>query len=159
MDSSNDRDQIVRRIVLPSGKTIEVVRAADRADRPGDDSSATRAAANWSAGALGDGTDTTPSAATDPQLCPGCHSELVYPVAWTAAGADRWRVELRCPNCERTASALLDAEVAERFDEELERGAETLMGDLARLSEANMLEDLERFAAALRADAILPVDF
>ncbi len=49
--------------------------------------------------------------------------------------------------------------MAESFDEELERGAETLMSDLARLTEANMRAHLARFAAALRADAILPTDF
>ena len=80
-------------------------------------------------------------------------------MAWTAAGDERWRVELRCPNCERAEGAVLDTDVAERFDEELERGGEKLMGDLARLTEANMLEDLERLTAALRADAILPPDF
>ena len=33
------------------------------------------------------------------------------------------------------------------------------MDDLARLAEVNMAEDVERFVAALEADAILPVDF
>ncbi|MDQ3357135.1 MAG: hypothetical protein M3502_10645, partial [Actinomycetota bacterium] len=32
MDSENPRDQIVRRIVLPSGKTIEVLRLPEQKD-------------------------------------------------------------------------------------------------------------------------------
>jgi hypothetical protein len=48
---------------------------------------------------------------------------------------------------------------ADRIDEELEQGAETLLRDLKRLSEANMLDDLERLVAALSADALLPMDF
>jgi hypothetical protein len=53
----------------------------------------------------------------------------------------------------------LDLAGANRFDEELEHGAETLVSDLKRLSEVNMLDDLERLVAALGADAILPMDF
>ena len=160
MESDHPRDQIVKRIVLPSGKTIEVLRLAEQGGRekpgttlepePGPMSSVLGENEAACAGAV-----STPH----PHLCPACDSELVYPVAWTAAGADRWSVELRCPNCERTDSALLDLDVAESFDEELERGAETLMSDLARLTEANMREHVERFASALHADAILPTDF
>lgn len=154
MQTDDDRDQTVRRIVLPSGKTIEVLRVLDVADLSPDGS------VERPLESAGPVTDGAPAVETgDPHLCPDCTSSLVYPVAWTAAGEERWRVELRCPNCERTESALLDLDVAERFDEELERGAELLTSDLARLTEANMLEDLERFAAALRVDAILPTDF
>jgi len=148
---TNHGDQIVRRIVLPSGKTIEVLRVAEEAQHP-------PALAGPSAAPTAP-PDETPAAAHDPHVCAECDSWLVYPVAWTAAGEESWRVELRCPNCELTASAVLDLDVAERFDEELERGAEVLAVDLARLAEANMLDDLERLKNALRADAILPVDF
>ena len=162
MESENPRDQIVKRIVLPSGKTIEVLRLAEQKDVQDDAGTKLEPAP----GQVGPVSDPRADAAhadvlctADPHLCPACDSSLVYPVAWTAAGAERWSVELRCPNCERTESALLDLEVAESFDEELERGAETLMSDLARLTEANMRAHLERFVAALRADAILPTDF
>ena len=155
MQTDDHRDQTVRRIVLPSGKTIEVLRVLDGQDpaaaAPVDPP--VEAAEPDPAGVA------APVETGEPHLCPDCASSLVYPVAWTAAGDESWRVELRCPNCERTESALLDLEVAERFDEELERGAEILMTDLTRLTEANMLDDIERFATALRADAILPTDF
>jgi hypothetical protein len=154
MQTDDDRDQTVRRIVLPSGKTIEVLRVLDGEDQP-----AVAPVEPPAEAAEPPKFGAAPVETGEPHLCPDCASSLVYPVAWTAAGDESWRVELRCPNCERTESALLDLEVAERFDEELERGAEVLMTDLTRLSEANMLDDVERFATALRADAILPTDF
>lgn len=162
MESEHPRDQIVKRIVLPSGKTIEVLRLAEQkppSEEPGTTLEPAPGPAVPRTDLPKDFADADVLSTADPHLCPACCSSLVYPVAWTAAGTERWSVELRCPNCERTESALLDLDVAESFDEELERGAETLMSDLARLTEANMREHVERFAAALHADAILPVDF
>ena len=162
MESDHPRDQTVRRIVLPSGKTIEVLRLADQ-EPAGEESGTTLEPSPGPAVPRTEpaedfaGAD-APSVAA-PHLCPACGSSLVYPVAWDAAGTERWSVELRCPNCELTESVLLDLDVAESFDEELERGAETLISDLARLTEANMREHVERFIAALHADAIQPVDF
>jgi hypothetical protein len=34
-----------------------------------------------------------------------------------------------------------------------------MLGDLKRLAHANMAEQIDRFAAALNADAIVPEDF
>ena len=162
MESEHPRDQMVRRIVLPSGKTIEVLRLTDQS-ASGEEPGTTLEPAPGPVVPRTDPPEGQADAAVpsvaDPHLCPACGSSLVYPVAWTAAGSERWRVELRCPNCERTESALLDLDVAESFDEELERGAETLMSDLARRTEANMREHVERFAAALHAGALLPIDF
>ena len=45
------------------------------------------------------------------------------------------------------------------FDEELDRGMEELAADLGRLARANMADDVDRFVAALNADAIQPMDF
>jgi hypothetical protein len=167
MNRDNPRDPIVRRIVLPSGKTIEVLRLDDERAL-GDDLAAMLEPAPGPVAPMAEVAEEAPGhdAATvdEPHLCGRCASTLVYPVAWAAAGTERWSVELRCPNCERTTSALLELDVAEHFDEELEWGAETLMSDLARqrlarLTEANMLDALERLGAALRADAIVPSDF
>jgi len=47
----------------------------------------------------------------------------------------------------------------ERFDAELDRGTENLIEDLHSVSRANMEEDVERFANALRDGHILPSDF
>ena len=45
------------------------------------------------------------------------------------------------------------------LDEALDRGTESVLDDLDVLTRANMEEQIERFAAALQADQILPEDF
>jgi hypothetical protein len=139
MNDRPDTGQYVRRVVLPSGKTIEVVYYDEHAE----------AAA-------------TPAVRDDRHdlhLCGTCGSDLVYPMEWEEAGATHWEVALRCPNCEWSGTGVFDQRSVERFDEELDRGTESLVGDLKRLTQANMEDDIERFVRALEADAILPEDF
>ncbi len=135
MNQPDHRQQYVRRVVLPSGKTIEVVyfdpAADDRATLP----------------------------QTDLHVCGGCSSELVYPVDWEEAGSVHWQVTLRCPNCEWSGTGVFEQVIVERFDEELDRGTEALVRDLKRMVRANMEEQIERFADALHAGLILPEDF
>lgn len=92
-------------------------------------------------------------------ICPECGSQLVAPVAWEQAGPRDWAVTIQCPNCEWWDADVFDEATVERFDEELDRGTEALVRDLLRLMRANMEDDVERFLAALHADAILPEDF
>ncbi len=95
----------------------------------------------------------------DLHICPQCGSDLVYPVDWAPAADRRWTVDLRCPNCEWHGGGVFEQPVVDRFDEELDRGTEALVADLQILARANMEEEIERFAAALAADLILPEDF
>ena len=84
---------------------------------------------------------------------------MVYPLAWEASGQDRWAITLRCPECEsRTEGVFGQAEI-DVFDEQLDLGTESLLTDLKRLVQANTEDEIERFARALEADAILPEDF
>ncbi len=91
--------------------------------------------------------------------CSNCASELVYPVDWTEGGPGRWTVSLRCPNCQAVRSGTFSQHQLDAFDAELDSGVEALVRDLIELTHANMADDVERFGAALRADAILPEDF
>jgi hypothetical protein len=146
MNDHSDSRHYVRRVVLPSGKTIEVVYfeehpAVSGADAP----AATRQI------------DTTRDA--DLHICGCCNSELVYPLDWEESGATHWEVTLRCPNCEWSGTGVFEQTLVERFDEELDRGTEALVGDLRRLMQANMEEEIDRFVQALEADALLPEDF
>jgi hypothetical protein len=68
-------------------------------------------------------------------------------------------VLLHCPNCDVYREGVFTQDTVECFDEELDRGADALARDYKRLMRANMAEEIERFAGALRADAILPEDF
>ena len=92
-------------------------------------------------------------------VCERCASELVYPLDWEPAGEERWTVELRCPNCEWLASGTFDQGMLDDFDERLDEGVHVLLTALKELARDNLSEDIDRFAAALEADAILPIDF
>jgi hypothetical protein len=140
MERQEDQSHEVKRVVLPSGKTIEVVYFKEASDliSPGR-------------------THAEPD--QDLHVCLDCDSTLVHPVEWEEAGAENWRVLLHCPNCETAREGVFTQSTVESFDEELDRGADALARDYKRLMRANMVEEIERFAAALAADAILPEDF
>jgi hypothetical protein len=139
--SHSDNTNYVRRVVLPSGRAIEVVyfenQPAHAAQAPA----------------------VIPGIKLDLHVCPECSKELVYPVEWEEASPTHWEVQLRCPNCEWLTVGLYDQETVDRFDERLDHGTEALMRDLKRLTRANMEDEVDRFASALASDAIWPMDF
>ncbi len=138
----------VKRVVLPSGKTIEVVYFADGPDAP--------------AAPPREQQEQQPAKAPGERelhVCVNCDSALVYPVQWEEADQKAWHVTLRCPECEWTEAGVFPQDQCDRFDDELEAGTDALSRDYKRLVTANMSEEIDRFAAALRADAILPSDF
>ncbi len=140
MSRPHDTPHYVRRVMLPSGKAIDVVyfETLDETAMPEMISAST---------------------GTDMHVCGGCTSQLVYPIDWEEAGSTHWEVTLRCPECEWSGTGVFGQAAVERFDEELDRGTETLVRDFMRLVQAHMEEDVERFVAALEADHIVPEDF
>ena len=152
-------DHQLKRIVLPSGKTIEVVYfnhptsapppAEPQREVPEPQQEAREVAPQ----------PPTAPAERDLHVCPGCESELVYPVQWEEADESHWRVTLRCPNCEHGETGVYEQEQCDRFDDELERGTDALTRDYKRLVTANLAEEIDRFAHALKVDGILPCDF
>ena len=142
MSQHPENQHHIRRVVLPSGKTIEVVYFEDAA-----------------AAAEAHQTHGVPAEQTDLHVCGRCDSEMVYPVEWDEAGATHWEVTLRCPNCEWSGTGVYEQELVERFDEELDRGTEALVRDLKRLMQANMEDEIDRFILALDEDHVLPEDF
>ena len=92
-------------------------------------------------------------------VCPSCASHLVYPTDWAPAERKSWSVQLRCPDCEWHGGGVYAQEIVDRFDEQLDRGTEELLGDLSLLTRANMEEQVDRFVTALNAGWILPEDF
>jgi hypothetical protein len=138
MSRQPENNTYVRRVVLPSGKTIEVVY-------------------------FGDVSETTPQPTSEPtgdlHVCGTCESELVYPVDWEESGETHWEVTLRCPNCEWIGTGIFEQDIVEAFDEELDRGTEALVRDLKNMMQANMEEEIDRFISALEAGHIVPEDF
>ena len=152
MESHDEQIHYVKRVVLPSGKTIEVVYFKE-ADRP---HPVTQPVAEEAPAA-----PQLPPAGPDEDLhiCVACASELVYPLQWEASGEENWGVLLHCPNCDVFREGIFSQETVECFDEELDRGADVLARDYKRLMRANMAAEIECFVGALRADAILAEDF
>jgi hypothetical protein len=134
--AEHNQEPYVKRVTLPSGKSIEVLYFGDQ---PGEQA----------------------TVASDRPLhvCSECSSNLVYPTDWEEAGAEHWEVSLRCPNCEWRGSGVFSQEVVEQFDDELDRGIDVLLSDYRALVNSNMEDEIERFAKALDVGAILPVDF
>ena len=120
----------VRRIVLPSGRSIEVVRFNDQ-------NHVTRGL----------------------HVCPDCASELVQPIDWSEAPQGFWELILQCPNCFWMDEGVFDQDQVDALEEHLDDGLTDMLSDLRRLTQANMTEEIERFASALNADLILPEDF
>jgi hypothetical protein len=157
MESHGEQTHFVKRVVLPSGKTIEVVYFKDAGRPP-------PVAEPPVDGVAVDGVAEAPERSPaephqDLHVCVECSSELVYPVQWEESGEENWSVLLHCPNCDIYREGVFTQETVEGFDEELDRGADALARDYKRLMRANMAEEIERFVGALASDAILPEDF
>ena len=135
----SDREHFVKKVVLPSGKTIEVV-YFDEHDAP-------------------PASEARVDPACDLHVCVQCASHLAYPTTWAEASDDRWSVTIRCPECETLREGEFSQEAVEAFDEELDAGTDALTADYRRLMRANMADEVERFAAALDVGAVLPEDF
>jgi hypothetical protein len=151
MESHGEQTHFVKRVVLPSGKTIEVVYFKE-SDQP-------EAAVEHPAAEAGQAQHAPAEPHQELHVCIECSCELVYPVQWEESGPENWSVLLHCPNCDVYREGVFAQDTVETFDEELDRGADALAGDYKRLMHANMAEEVERFIGALSCDAILPEDF
>src|ERR1700751_2057847 len=120
----------VRRIVLPSGRSIEVVRFNDQ-------NSATRGL----------------------HVCPDCASELVQPIDWSGAPEDSWHLALNSPHCDWYTEGLYSQDQVRELAARLDEALADMLRDLQRLTQANMADQIDRFVTALYADQILPEDF
>jgi len=129
MSQSHD-NHAVRRIVLPSGRSIEVIRFDESEQR-----------------------------VRELHACPTCESDLVQPLSWSESTDGRWQLTLECPNCGWMESGTYDRTQVERLEDRLDEGLTDMIADLQRLTQANMAADVDRFIAALTVDLILPEDF
>jgi hypothetical protein len=92
-------------------------------------------------------------------LCGDCDSRFVHPRAIERRGENGWKLDLHCPECGWTETGVFPENVIEEFEKELERGYAELERSLAHLARDNMADYVDRFASALTADAIHPMDF
>ncbi len=122
----------VHRIVLPSGRKIEVVRFPEHGSQ---------------------------IRCQPLHICGSCYAPLVQPLTWAETDDEHWELELICPNCDWTTTGIYSQAEVEELEDRLEEGLSEMLADLQRLAQANMSEEIERFVSALCGDMILPEDF
>ncbi|MBV9799259.1 MAG: hypothetical protein JO039_14530 [Solirubrobacterales bacterium] len=130
-NQNQNPNHTVRKITLPSGRNIEVIRF-ERTKKP---------------------------ARAGLHICPDCESDLVQPLAWSEPLDGGWELELSCPNCRWNTEGVFSQEEVYELEDRLDEGLEDMLRDLKRLTHANMVEEIDRFVVALNANHILPEDF
>ncbi len=154
MAVSGHGDHQLKRIVLPSGKTIEVVYFGHPAAAP------PRGAR--SRGAVPPRRVRSRPTPAERELCMSAPSATRTsstrstgrrPTSTTGTS----RCAARTASGRRTASSTRT--LCDRFDEELERGTDALTRDYKRFVTANLAEEIDRFVHALEVGGILPMDF
>jgi DNA-directed RNA polymerase subunit RPC12/RpoP len=134
----------VKRIQLPSGEVVDLVYLQ----------------AGWEQRAASGQADASARIRVRRiELCPQCGSDRVHPLDWREVENLRWELDVRCPDCRWTGGDVYEQPEVERYDDVLLAGAGDLTEELDRITRVNMAEHLERFRAALDADAITPFDF
>jgi hypothetical protein len=91
--------------------------------------------------------------------CPLCGSRLVQLVDAEPHPPGGWNALLECPECWAVMDEWMDDDAIEAFDHAFDDGVRSLVDELRRLTAEHMREEVERFACALQAGAILPEDF
>jgi hypothetical protein len=136
----------IKRIVLPSGKTVEIVYYQPADGEP-------------VASELIEAPATPSIEVRKIELCPSCTGDRVHPTDWTEVEDMRWQLALRCPDCEwRHTDVYLPDEV-ERYDDVLNDATDRLIEELDRVTRENMNEAIDRWRDALDSDGIMPSDF
>jgi hypothetical protein len=155
----DDSHRIHSHVQLPSGRQIEVV-YLDGAVEPYPSPQPPRASSEtplaptpWT----GDSPTTAPGEAL--HVCPRCAGGLVHPLDWVEESPGRWRILMRCPDCDLMREGVFGQALVERLDEELDKATGSLLSDLRQLTNANMTEEIELFSRALQLDLIGPSDF
>jgi hypothetical protein len=159
-----DDHRIHHHVQLPGGRQIEVIYLDSDHERPmGVSSSAPQASRTssdtpvaptpWPA----DPPSTAPGEAL--HVCPRCAGGLVNPLDWVEESPGRWRILMRCPDCDLLREGVFGEALVERLDEELDRATGALLSDLKQLTHANMTKEIEAFSRALELDLIGPSDF
>jgi hypothetical protein len=135
-DKNFNNPNIIKSIILPSGRRVDVVSYVQ-------ESASSKGCRHGSALAN----------------CPACGHDRVQPTHWSEVGTSHWRVNLRCPDCEERREAIFGQTELDAFDVALDEGTRSVCSDLDLLARANMADDIDRFTKALNAGHIAPEDF
>jgi hypothetical protein len=100
------------------------------------------------------------------RICPKCHCRLCFESAAEPITFSSWLLVVQCPNCWHAWRKTVNDIVLELFEHALDEDMHVIQAALdemvaatARDEARQLAAEVERFAAALRADAIVPMDF
>jgi hypothetical protein len=100
------------------------------------------------------------------RICPECDCRLCFESAAEPLTPDSWLVVVQCPNCWHAWRATVGDLELELFEHALDDDTLAIEAALDELAYENIIDEatrwaqeVERFAAALEANAILPMDF
>jgi len=141
-------DYHVKRIVLPSGKTVEIVYYQADGGEP----------------VITEAREVEPEPklglrVRQIELCSSCGEERVHPMEWVEVEDMRWELSVWCPDCEWESTNVYDQAEVERYDDLLNDATDRMIEELDRVTRENMNEAVDRFRAALENDDIVPFDF
>jgi hypothetical protein len=92
-------------------------------------------------------------------ICPVCRADFVVPVTVEAVEGARWHLLLRCGECQTYRDVVVTKAVAERYEEDWERGVADVAAEHERLEHERMAADVEVLIVALERDLIDAADF
>jgi hypothetical protein len=74
----------------------------------------------------------TPSPDPGLHVCRVCHTDYVVPVWWEALDGERWRMLLRCAQCETRREVVIAEAAARVYERDLARGIAEIAAALER---------------------------
>lgn len=150
-------------VQLPGGRQIEVVYLDGHLEQdqggPSRARNASRASSDTPVAAAPWTGDPTTAPGEALHVCPRCSGGLVNPLDWAEESPGRWRIVMRCPDCDLLREGVFGQALVEHLDEELDKATGALLSDLKQLTHSNMAEEIELFSQALQLDLIGPSDF
>jgi hypothetical protein len=100
------------------------------------------------------------------RICPKCDCRLCFESGAEPITHESWLVVIQCPNCWYSWRRTVGDVELELFENALDDDTHVIESALDELAAENIIAaaiqlaaDVENFAAALEADAILPMDF
>jgi hypothetical protein len=100
------------------------------------------------------------------RICPECDCRFCFESAAEPFTPESWLVVIQCPNCWHAWRRTVGDVVLELFEHALDDDTLAIEAALDKVAFENIIDeatrrarDVEKFAAALQADAILPMDF
>ena len=91
--------------------------------------------------------------------CPQCGTDFVSPLDCRSHDPGHLWIRLCCGDCHAFSEAIVPNELAERLEEDLERGMLQIAEEIERVQRETMVHDVELFVVALQHDLIEPADF